>query len=629
MASTDLLFRTDERAPLELVFADAGEPGGGGGDYTLHIAGLVTRAGGAVHLHVGLQCAVAGAVARVAGSIAAGYDSNVDRPLLGRHSGTQQVAAPVAASMRTVWQLSHPASSAHRSAAQRARPLAGVGRPQWQRTQPLGSLGRPAFEPALPINAATRAAFQRTLALGSAGRARFQPGAPLLGGGRMAFQRVIQLSRLARPHFQPGQAAAALLHASMQLGRPMLPVWRLRFQPGRYPLPGITVRPVRPPRADWCYVPAQPVDLLFAQDERAPLDLLFFCDRHASEPEQPPATIVVPVRRVYLVINEIDLRRVDGNLPLPAYTLALSLDADSWTWQWSATLHKSALALLAPAQAGAPVLVQASINSVPYRLLVESVQRDRKFAETRIQVSGRGVAALLDAPYAPSMGFGNPSGARTAEQLMIDVLTLNGVGIGWDVDFGLSDWLVPAGVFSHQGTWISAINAIAQAAGGYVQPHPTAQTLRILHRYPVAPWDLGALAPDIDLPMAPVAVEGVAWAAKADYNCVYVSGEGAGVLANVKRAGTAGDIEAPLVVDPLITHADAAAQRGRAILADTGAQANVSLSLPVLSETGLILPGTFIRRTDGAEVLQGYVRSMSLTWDAPRMRQTIEVQTHG
>ena len=330
------------------------------------------------------------------------------------------------------------------------------------------------------------------------------------------------------------------------------------------------------------------------------------------------------------MINDIELRRVDGNLPLPAYTMAMSLDADSWTWQWSATLHKAALPLLAPARSGEPVEVEVKVNGVPYRLLVESVRRSRQFAQTRIEVSGRGTAALLDAPYAATQQFGNPSGPRSAQQLMLDVLTLNGVSIGWAVDWGLTDWQVPAGAWSHQGTYITALNAIAQAAGGYLQPHATARTLRVLPRYPVAPWEWGTLAPDIELPMDPVSVEGVEWVKKPDYTRVYVSGEGAtGVLARITRTGTAGDELAPMVTDALITHADAARQRGRAILSDTGAQAMVSLTLPVLPATGLILPGKFIRRTDGAEVLQGYVRGMSLAWDRPRMRQTLEVQTHG
>ncbi len=70
---------------------------------------------------------------------------------------------------------------------------------------------------------------------------------------------------------------------------------------------------------------------------------------------------------------------------------------------------------------------------------------------------------MLDAPYAPTLNLTNTQ-ARTAQQIMLDVLTVNGVSLGWAVQWGLVDWLIPAGVFSHQGSYIGAINKIAAAA---------------------------------------------------------------------------------------------------------------------------------------------------------------------
>lgn len=43
---------------------------------------------------------------------------------------------------------------------------------------------------------------------------------------------------------------------------------------------------------------------------------------------------------------------------------------------------------------------------------------------------------------------------------------------------------------------------------------------------------------------------------------MFVSGQDVGVLGQVTRAGTAGDVLAPMVVDALITEAAAARQRG-------------------------------------------------------------------
>lgn len=346
---------------------------------------------------------------------------------------------------------------------------------------------------------------------------------------------------------------------------------------------------------------------------------------------EPPidehGTILVPVRSVYVTINQLTLTRVSDGATIPAYSFGMSLDADSWTWSWQAQLHASALPLIQPGPGGDPVEVLATVNGTPYRLCVEQYGRQRVFENTRISVRGRGRAAILDAPYAPTLNHGNTA-ARTAQQLMADVLTINGVGIGWDVDFALTDWLVPGNVWAHQGSYISAMLEIAAAAGGYVQPHDTAQTLRVLPRYPAAPWQWHTLTPDFELPSAVVSVEGTEWQRKAAYNRVHVSGTTAGVLGEVTRGGTAGDVVAPMITDALITHADAARQRGLAVLSDTGTQAHISLRLPVLEETGVIPPGALVRYVAGATTHLGLVRATSLEWSAPKLRQTLAVETH-
>ena len=106
--------------------------------------------------------------------------------------------------------------------------------------------------------------------------------------------------------------------------------------------------------------------------------------------------------------------------------------------------------------------------------------------------ASRGIGAVIAKQlagegFAVAINYAN-SAARTAQQLMADVLTINNASIGWDVDWGITDWLVPAGVWTHQGPYISAVLDIASAVGAYVQPHDTAATLRILPRYPAAPW---------------------------------------------------------------------------------------------------------------------------------------------
>lgn len=400
--------------------------------------------------------------------------------------------------------------------------------------------------------------------------------------------------------------------------------WRGRYQDAMRPPPGISVwivpEPPDPPR---CYTPSG--HLLFAALAPASAHLLFFCENHTEPPDGDP--VIVPIRRVYFVINNVTLHRLPDGLPVPVFSLSLALDAASWTWGFDALLPAAAEALVAPGSNGGPVELVASVNGTPFRVLAESISRERVFGDASIRISGRGRNAVLAAPYAPVMNFQQPQ-ARTARQLMDDALTLNGIPLGWSIDWGLTDWNVPAGVFTQQGTWMEALVAIASAAGGYLIPHPSDQSIRVRHRYPTAPWEWNTVTPDFVLPVDAVARESLRWVEKPGYNRVFVSGQDVGVLGQVSRAGTAGDVLAPMVVDALITEAAAARQRGISVLADTGQQIEVSLRLPVLAETGIIEPGAFVEYQDGSVTRLGIVRSTQVEAGMPEVWQTLGVQSH-
>jgi hypothetical protein len=232
---------------------------------------------------------------------------------------------------------------------------------------------------------------------------------------------------------------------------------------------------------------------------------------------------------------------------------------------------------------------------------------------------------VLASPTAANVNRYNTQ-ARTAQQLLIDALTLNGVGIGWAVDWRLEDWAVPAGAWSHTGSYIEAATRIAEAGGGYVQGHDTAQTLIIRPYYPVAPWNWPEAAPDIDLPEDVCQTEGIEWTEKAGYNAVWITGGENGRRDYVRRAGTDGLTMAPTVVDGLATDAIMTRQRGVRILADTGRQALISVKLPVVEETGIIKPGNLIRYTEQGVTRLGLSRAVSLECGFPEVWQTIKLE---
>ena len=318
--------------------------------------------------------------------------------------------------------------------------------------------------------------------------------------------------------------------------------------------------------------------------------LRFSCERGGVLPAR-----VIPVRKVYFVSNAVAMVRLPERTPLPVRSVEVSVDSESWSWGFAANLAASALAAIEPTAAG-PVEVELTINDVVWVLLVEAYTLHREFGRESLTIRGRSQAAYLAAPYAPARSW-TPATFYTARQLADAELARDGVPTGFTLHWTLPDWLVPAGAWTYQAlTPVEALGRIVGAVGGTLLPHPSAKALTAGPRYPTAPWEWVDTTPAVSLPLDAVSTLDLRWQEKPAYNAVYVAGERQGIIGRVLRAGTAGDRVAPLVVDGLITHADAARERGRAILADTAKQALVTLELPLFPETGRLDPGAAARR---------------------------------
>lgn len=368
--------------------------------------------------------------------------------------------------------------------------------------------------------------------------------------------------------------------------------------------------------------PTGPVALRFCRLADGTTRLVFGCPL-------PQGAIVVPTRRTYIVINDVSLTRVSNNTPIAARSLQVQIDAGTWGWGWSASVPAAHLADIERDSPDEPVELEANINGVLWRLLVERVSQERSFAQNTLSIAGRGIAAHIAAPYYPAQSRTN-AGALTAQQLADAALTINGVPLGWTLDWQIPDWLVPAGAWVHTGPPMDAVQTIAQAAGGYVQADRVQKILHVLPAYPLLPWQWAGATPAFTLPAAVTTREATDFIQLPDYNRVFVSGTDiGGVLGQVTRAGTAGDLPAEMVVDPLITHADAARGRGAAILGNTGHQQRLTLQTPLLPNIGLYPVGSLIQWQDGAATRRGLVRSVSVSAAMPRVRQQIEVECHG
>jgi hypothetical protein len=311
--------------------------------------------------------------------------------------------------------------------------------------------------------------------------------------------------------------------------------------------------------------------------------------------------------------------------------LELSIDANSWGWSWSADIGYTEYASL-QALNGAPLELEAYVNGNSFALLAEGAPtRSRSFGKTSVRLQGRGLAAYLTDPYAVVSTHRNAS-AMTAQQIAADALTLNGVPLGWTLDWQITDWLVPADAWSYQGTPLAAVLDVAASVGAIVQADPAAQILHVLPRYSSLPWEWSTAIADIQIPAAAIETDSVEPAARPGYNAIYVSGVNAGVLGQVVRNGTPGDLLAPMVTHALITDVDAVRQRGSAELGNTGRQARVRAALPISSDVALLGINQLAEIADGADVWRGLVRSVGISArrddNSLKVRQSIELERH-
>ncbi|EPD34111.1 MULTISPECIES: hypothetical protein [Delftia] len=625
---TRLLFRSPLHlgSPVPLVFGR--DDGSTPPPVTVEGGGRITGLRGHIRARVAVRAFGAGRVTGLRGHIRTQWDANVSRTTRAELGTEWQTAAPLAQALETGWQETAQLRVACAIAWQPGDGLRTGEIAAWHETLRMRATVASAWQEGEARRAAVYTAWHEALRVRAASASAWQPGDGLRGGLVAEYQEALRLRAAVVGTWQEAVPRSEWLRTGFgdaERWRIVLDVhWQEAIRPASGESPVVV-----PPGKTPCYVPSSPVRLLFRLPAVGgrPTRLVFICEDRNT----PTPGIVVPPRRTYIVINSVEIRRADdlAGAPLPSESFQMSLNRQSWTWTFSASFHASARDALMPGTGGQPVELEVRVNGQPFRLQGERIGRSKRFPEHLVTVSGRGKAALLDAPHAPVQTFTHTLD-RTAQQLMSEVLTVNGVGFGWAVDFQLTDWLVPGGVWMHQGTYISALTDIAGSVGGYLQPHDTDPVLHALPAWPLPWWRWNELAPDIDLP------EGIAEVGETEvidvpeYNRIFVAGEAGGVMGDLTRAGTAGDVlKQPMAVHPLITTIGAAKARAIAELAESGRQLKHKMTLPVLAETGVIKPGRVLRYYDDAGTRRlGIVRGTSISQQYPVLTQALEVDSH-
>ena len=583
---------------------------------------------GTLTLRAGSRLGIDADLPGLDGTIGLAWDANVSRGMRAEVQSCWQVAQPVATGHAAAWQQGEPVRAAVAAAWQPGWPMAAAVVARWQESERLRAAVASAWQEGTRVRNALATGWQESHRVRAAVITAWQQGAHRRGALFSGWQETERLRASAVSHWQNGSPVRRAVLGRWGDGLHIRQVLRTHWQEGRRPPAGVSATPGEQPEEP-CYDPATVGRLVFTDLALGDGKLVFACQRPGQE--LPPAAVVILPRRSYILINSVEIRRADalGGDPLPSENFQMQLDRRSWSWSWSASFHASAREAVTPSLLTGPVELEVRVNGQPFRLMSETVGRSRRLPEHLVAARGRGKAAVLDAPHAEVQTFGSALD-RTAHQLMTEVLTVNGVGFGWSVDFQLTDWLVPGGVWMHQGTWISALADIASSVGGYLQPHDTEPILRVLPSWPAPWWEWAGMAPDVELPAGVGEFEEVEIIDLPGYNRIFVSGQAGGIAADLTRDGTAGEVlKQPMAVHSLITTIGAAKQRARAELSGSGRGLHHKLLMPVHPTAGVIKPGTILRFTDDENAIRlGLVRSTSVSMEFPVLTQNLEIESH-
>lgn len=627
MAAVNLIFNRAFKTgnPVELVF---GDDGGGGQvpNATLAVAARIPGLRVRSLVHVRKDLVAAGRMPGLRCSAVLRYNTDTPRPVVAEVAASAQQAQPVTESWISGWQETDALPACWTSAAQGAKPLQKQFGVAWQDGQRQGVAVQGRFQKAQPLpGVATHARWQEAQSVRKWLQASAEDAAPVREGWSVRFQESLRDRRLLLE--TSAQDAVGLQHLVTDGAGPAVPLYTAylaRYQQAMKPPAGKSVPKPPEPEKPGCYeqLVGGPIPLLFCRSWAVSANLLFMCCRPIGPEPQPQ--FVIPLLPVYMQVHHLTAHLLPSLEPVVLTDVTISADDDSYCWSLSANGPEHLLDQLAPV-GGLPQRLQVGIDGMQFVFAVTSTARSRSFDRRRVAVQGISVTAMLGNPYMPKQSWLSTSVA-TAQQLAVSTLEFSGVGLDWQIP----DWQVPAGAWSFQSTPLQAVLRMAESVNAVVRSHRTAEQLIVAPRYPVLPWEWGAVVPDVQMPAAVIVTDELRPDPRAEYNAIYVAGGSVGgVLGHVVRSLSARDKLAPQIQDDLITHADAARMRGSWALAASGNKLQHSISMPVLTggtNPGILNPGQLLEVADTDGTWRGLVRGVSVSASMPRVRQQVTVE---
>lgn len=270
--------------------------------------------------------------------------------------------------------------------------------------------------------------------------------------------------------------------------------------------------------------------------------------------------------------------------------------------------------------------LKISLNGYDFYVICEQPSTSNRFANASYSASCRSRFALLSNPYARATNYANPT-AKTLAGIMSDIL----VNTGWSLDNKMIDYPIPTGAFTYTNlTPAAALLSVAKSVGAILDINDATKTVSVVPAWPVMPWDTANAICDVILNDSIILEHSTSQTINQEHNAVFVRGEQQGVACKIKRAGTLGDQFANDVVDTLITHNQAARQRGTCELANSGNKQNTTIRTKLLDDLPPIRPGMLVGLTYTDSVFKATCDSMTINASisdqgAITVSQTIQV----
>lgn len=335
------------------------------------------------------------------------------------------------------------------------------------------------------------------------------------------------------------------------------------------------------------------------------------------------------------VTNSVNLKRTDDGRNITLLSFSVGIDTNSYCWSFNASVPIGELSKVNTALESR-IGVDLTVNGHLWRFILDGCEDSAAFGERSLTIKGKSRAMLLAHPYAKHRGYKYDT-AMTARQIAEDELNRNNVPSGFTLDWdlvGVNGWNIPANTYSYSGrTPINSLQWIAEAAGGFINSDMAADILHVKALYPVKSWQWYLQTPELVLPQSLILNRTRSRVTKPNYNGVNVWGERDGsVGALVKRTGTSGGYQPPMITSDLITDYDVATARGIAVLSDVGEVGNIGITMPMHADFGVLKPSTLIGVNDGEQWV-GMVRGTSISGKlgsnrALEIEQTLDIERH-